>query len=291
MKNPLFSIIIPTYNRAEHLSKVIRQLLAKQGNNFELVIVDDGTDNTKQLLDAFDNSCIRYFHRPQKMGVSSARNLGVEKATGEYVIFFDDDDEVSDTWLADFEYSIMKEHADIVLCGMKRIDHLNNTVQDVYPENRYNDDKKWGIFLPGAFAVKKDIFIKAGGYDEVVLYGENTELAIRIRATVRSYSFVHKLNYIYIPSLDGGSKNLTNKVNSNVYVLEKHKHYFDNNLVTKKHYAYTTAFAAAHLGNLKLARKLLRQAILVNGFNLKMCMEYLLMSNRLTARMKWKIVD
>ena len=99
---PLFSIIIPTYNRSEHLSKVMRQLLSTQKGDYEIIIVDDGQDNTREMLESIGDDRIVYFHRDRKLGVSSARNFGVIKAKGEYIIFFDDDDEVSDSWISDF---------------------------------------------------------------------------------------------------------------------------------------------------------------------------------------------
>jgi glycosyltransferase involved in cell wall biosynthesis len=94
MKNDdiLISIIVPTYNRAALIDKTIHSLLNQTKDNFEIIIVDDGsTDNTKHIIDLFTDSRISYFYK-ENSERGATRNYGVQKAKGSYINFFDSDD-------------------------------------------------------------------------------------------------------------------------------------------------------------------------------------------------------
>ena len=85
------SVIIPTYNRAASLLRAINSVLGQSFKDFELIVVDDGsTDDTASIISDF--SSIIYLKQENK-GVSSARNLGIANANGQYVAFLDSDDE------------------------------------------------------------------------------------------------------------------------------------------------------------------------------------------------------
>jgi glycosyltransferase involved in cell wall biosynthesis len=87
----LFSVVVPTYNRAQYLSKALESVLAQDCQDFDIIVVDDGsTDTTTQVLASFGDK-IRVFHQENK-GPGAARNLGVKNSTGEYVAFLDSDD-------------------------------------------------------------------------------------------------------------------------------------------------------------------------------------------------------
>lgn len=91
--NPFFSIIIPTYNRADKLDVPIKSIMNQYFKNWELIIIDDGsTDDTITLIQAYSSSKIHYFYQ-QHQGRSAARNLGITKARGTYICFQDSDDE------------------------------------------------------------------------------------------------------------------------------------------------------------------------------------------------------
>lgn len=92
MKEPFFSIILPTYNRANHLDKAIGSVLNQMFGNFELIIVDDGsTDNTREVVERWSDERIRYFFKENEER-SIARNFGISRARGRYVNFLDSDD-------------------------------------------------------------------------------------------------------------------------------------------------------------------------------------------------------
>ncbi|HEY9169186.1 MAG TPA: glycosyltransferase family 2 protein [Lutibacter sp.] len=97
MQTPLVSIIIPTYNRAHLIGETLDSVLAQTYTNWECIVVDDGsTDETDKLMAVYCNKDTRfkYRHRPKNYpkGANACRNIGLEKANGDYMIFFDSDD-------------------------------------------------------------------------------------------------------------------------------------------------------------------------------------------------------
>lgn len=97
MNNPLVSIIIPTFNRAHLIRETLDSVLAQTYENWECIIVDDGsTDNSRQVIGHYVNKDARfqYHHRPvdRTKGANACRNYGFGWSRGEYVMFLDSDD-------------------------------------------------------------------------------------------------------------------------------------------------------------------------------------------------------
>lgn len=94
-EQPIFTVIIPTYNREFFLKRTVDSILAQTFKDLELIIVDDGsTDNTKKLIDSYEDNRIIYFYK-ENGGQNSAVNVGLQNARGEYIAFCDSDD----TWM------------------------------------------------------------------------------------------------------------------------------------------------------------------------------------------------
>ena len=88
--NDKISIIIPTYNREKLLIRSIKSILKQTYKNFEIIIVDDfSKDNTKNIINIFNDKRIRYIRLRKNKGASVARNIGIKKATGKYISFQD----------------------------------------------------------------------------------------------------------------------------------------------------------------------------------------------------------
>lgn len=93
-ESPLVSIIMATYNRAHLLPRAINSVLNQSYQNFELIIVDDGSaDNTDEVVKSFEDKRIVYCKLERNKGVSAARNRGLNLARGDYITTLDDDDE------------------------------------------------------------------------------------------------------------------------------------------------------------------------------------------------------
>ena len=92
---PLFSVLMVTYNRGYLLPRAVNSVLRQTYRNFELVIVDDGsTDNTEDVCRGFGDDRIRYHKQSPNAGVLAARNKTLDLATGDYIAILDDDDEL-----------------------------------------------------------------------------------------------------------------------------------------------------------------------------------------------------
>jgi glycosyltransferase involved in cell wall biosynthesis len=89
---PFFSIIVPTYNRADLIKKTLDSLLAQQYEHFEIIVVDDGsTDNTEEIVGAIKDPRIAYYKKSNAER-GAARNFGIQRARGVYITFIDSDD-------------------------------------------------------------------------------------------------------------------------------------------------------------------------------------------------------
>lgn len=88
----LFSLVVPTYNRAAFIGKTLSSLLAQHHRDFEIIVVDDGgTDNTRAIVESLKDDRVRYFWKENEER-GAARNFGASKAKGLYLNFFDSDD-------------------------------------------------------------------------------------------------------------------------------------------------------------------------------------------------------
>jgi glycosyltransferase involved in cell wall biosynthesis len=92
MNSPFFSIILPTYNRANLISETIKSVLGQSFVDFELIVVDDGSkDHTQKVVNSFGDVRVKYFYQNNSER-SAARNNGIEKSEGKFICFIDSDD-------------------------------------------------------------------------------------------------------------------------------------------------------------------------------------------------------
>jgi glycosyltransferase involved in cell wall biosynthesis len=109
--NPLFTIITPVYNRADCIIRCIESVTKQIFDSYEMIVVDDGsTDNTLQEIKSISSKSIRLklISYPENKGVNYARNRGIEKAQGKYIIFLDSDDILTNESLSTIESHITK---------------------------------------------------------------------------------------------------------------------------------------------------------------------------------------
>lgn len=119
--NPLVSIVVPVYKVEAFLPRCVDSLLAQTYQNIEIILVDDGSpDNCPQICEdykaKYDNT--KVVHK-QNGGLSSARNAGMDKATGEYIFFVDSDDWLDSDCIADLVEIAEREKVDFVRTRMK----------------------------------------------------------------------------------------------------------------------------------------------------------------------------
>ncbi len=113
------SVIMPTYNRAQLLPAAVNSLLRQSHSNWELIIVDDGSDdNTAEIVDAVSDSRIRFFKKTERGGVSAARNTGLAQVRNEWVFFLDSDNAWRPSYLETMLRFLRSHELEAAYCGI-----------------------------------------------------------------------------------------------------------------------------------------------------------------------------
>lgn len=194
----MISIIVPVYNVDKYLQRCIESILAQKFVDFELLLIDDGSkDKSGEICDNFalKDKRIKVFHK-ENGGVSSARNLGIAKAQGEWITFIDSDDWVSEDYLSSFS-------TDCDLC-----------VQGYYcGENAIRYDEIFIDHNPGAYYLYKGYvfgpycklfkasLIRDGHvlFDETMALGEDILFLMEYILLCKTMRVVGACGYHYIP--------------------------------------------------------------------------------------------
>ena len=265
---PLFSIIIPVYNRASTVFSTIESVLKQDCKDFEIILIDDGSsDKIENTISNYNTNDRLIFHAQPNSGVSAARNKGASLSTGDYLVFLDSDDHVTQKWLSDFENKIKPQNPDIIYCGINRIKE-NILVEYTNPRDPYKDGNSFGNVIPGSFCIKSSFFNKIGGYDDRLAYGENTELGFRIKIGIPSVEFIDSPNLLYSLFENSHGKNAKNKMNGLIYTINKHPQLFLDNKEMKRRFLSIAGVAAIHSNEFKIARKLFYKAWKMNYFSI-----------------------
>ena len=187
---PVISVIMPVYNSKEYLSAAIESVLNQSFTDFELLLIDDGSsDGSEKICDEFaqKDKRIKLIHQGNR-GMCAARNIGIQKSTGEYIAFMDNDDVCSPSLLKDSYETAKKENADIVKFGREAIVVNNSGVvfeKDVRELTyfRYSrgdikahffELRNKGVFSPVWDGLYKTACIKNNGlsFNESLRFGE-----------------------------------------------------------------------------------------------------------------------
>lgn len=129
MNSPKISVIVPVYNVEKYLRRCIDSILAQTFTGFELLLIDDGSkDKSGEICDEYakKDSRVRVFHK-ENGGVSSARNLGLDNALGEWVCFVDADDSVSPFYIEHLVQRIVCKDQ-IVMSNVKNVEYIKENI-------------------------------------------------------------------------------------------------------------------------------------------------------------------
>lgn len=128
------SIIVPVYNAEPYLESCLNSLLSQTLDNIEIICINDGsTDQSKNILETYSklNSKIKFFNQ-KNLGPAKARNLGLDKATGEFIMFCDADDTYTSTMCEDMYNAINKYNVDLVMCNTQGYNRNGKKVSNGY---------------------------------------------------------------------------------------------------------------------------------------------------------------
>ncbi len=186
----LYSIIIPVYNRPQEVDELLDSLTQQVYTNFEVVIVEDGSQNTcKAVVDTYSDKLDIVYYFKENAGQGFARNYGFKRAKGDYFIVFDSDCLIPANYLELVDKSIEengwdafggpdKEHDSFTLVQKA----ISYSMTSPFTTGGIRGNKKHtGVFHPRSFnmGISKDVFAKTQGY-KITRMGEDIEFSIRI---------------------------------------------------------------------------------------------------------------
>lgn len=208
----MFSIILPCYNLEKYIKKSIESILNQTYKEFELIIVDDGsTDESLNIIQSFQKEDERIkLIKKSNGGVSTARNMGIKEATGEYILFFDGDDLIEKNTLEILKENFDRNKTDMVSFGYKKIDSGTLDTLKHYSSNKFDSKKFTGTDFLKKFLLKKiDQHICSFGvkkkvldtnnlyFDENTHRGEDIEFQIKCMSKCRSVLYLDKELFFY----------------------------------------------------------------------------------------------
>lgn len=225
---PIISVVIPLYNKELHIKRAIDSVLAQNIQDFELIVVDDGSiDNGGKVVKSFENPKIQLIQQ-ENMGVSAARNRGVKEAKTDLIAFLDADDE----WTPDFLETILRLRAKYPQAGAYATAYSNEVIDRKklksygLPKGQYeglitsyfksaavcNE-----IFCSSTVAIPRKVFSEVGEFSLGVSWGEDTDMWGRI-ALKYPIAFNCDCKGIYHSDASNRACNRIKPVNQNVFV-------------------------------------------------------------------------
>ena len=210
----LISVIVPVYRVEKYLNECIDSILSQTYENFELILVDDGSpDNSGKICDEYaeKDKRIKVIHK-ENGGVSSARNLGLDNANGEYVTFIDSDDFVDKRYLKALYNSLKDSGSDVSVCRFSKYSSLGYSI---YPEDFpkstliKNNSDEFFDFFSRYFSLKCHVFgsvwrclfkkstIGETRFDKNIRISEDLLFTTNVVFNSKNISFVNESLYFY----------------------------------------------------------------------------------------------
>ena len=245
----LISIIVPVYKVEKYLPECIESILKQTYSNLEIILVDDGSpDNSGKICDEYaeKDSRIKVIHK-ENGGVSSARNLGIEKSTGQYIAFIDADDYISNSYCEKILEKLKQENADCVACGYNRV--YDNKIEEVISKEPYT--------LNNIKFLEKILFVQSGlgfchmklwkksiianiKFDEKLKVGEDAFFNMQASKNINKFYMLNEPLYNYrfneTSVVRNFDENYANKYLASMQIAQKYinENYKDNKEILNK---------------------------------------------------------
>jgi len=282
-RTPVFSIILPTFNREKLLPRAIKSVLYQIFKNFELIIIDDAsTDNTAKVVKQFSDPRIRYYFHTKNMGVSSARNYGIRLAKGQYISFIDDDDEYLPGFLEKTFHQLLcvpqsvgftwtgLHHIESKLNGKKRVSEKHWLPEPHHPKDRYRTflhsmylGTGWGL------TIRRQCFDHIGLFDESFKAGEDTEFILRLCESFEGLAIsdsLVKVHSHFAPHLLSSKLQTAEIYNK---ILQKHQQMFLFDSELRSYFQYKVGWWYYFTNNRRKGRKYLKKSLNAEPLNVK----------------------
>lgn len=241
-RHPLVSIIIPAYNAECYIEKSINSVLNQTYKNIQIIVIDDGSiDNTYSKVNILlKNHSMRKILKKENGGVSSARNLGIKHADGEYICFLDSDDYYDINFIQCMVEGITKHDLDLCYCGYKQ--DTDKTIKEYnynYITNSINGNelcklhlKKQTYLWTGSVIYKKSIILENDIiYPTDCQYGEDQQFIIKYLLKCNKVGCIQKSLVYYVYRFDSATYTFTEKRFTGIYAFENIKKYIKDNQI------------------------------------------------------------
>ncbi len=216
---PLFSVIIPSFNRVALLGATLESIFAQRFTNFEIIVVDDGSaDGTMDYLQSFGTR-ISVFQQPNR-GAGAARNLGARHAQGRYLAFLDSDD-LWFPWTLEVCRNVIQDNRDPSFvvgkpCQFSNERELDRIVFSAIKTERFVDylasGDEWRWWGASSFLVRRDAFIGVSGFTEEWVNGEDGDLALRLGVAPSFIQITAPATFAYRDHAGGVSRDMKKTV-------------------------------------------------------------------------------
>jgi glycosyltransferase involved in cell wall biosynthesis len=192
---PLFSVVIPVYNRASVVEATLKSVLEQSCRDYEIIVVNDGsTDNTATVLNSYKDR-VRIFDQ-KNSGPGAARNRGIKEAKGAYIAFLDSDDVWFPWTLNIFKDVISRyERPSFIVGSFVKFTDSTELVNISRPplsaklyKDYYATSKKPLLFGTCSVVVKRELLDAVGGYTDIDMNAEDNDLWLRLGVVP---NFVH----------------------------------------------------------------------------------------------------
>ena len=204
----MISIIIPLFNKEKSIQATLESVCAQTYTDFEVLVVNDGSsDKGADIATKYPDARICVINK-ENGGVCSARNRGIEEATGEYVAFLDADDIWDKDYLAE-QVKMIRDFPEAAMWGInfaemkdcKLVRKLETSLPDGYRgyvENYFQMPGRISdLYCSSSVVIRRDVFDEVGAFDERVRYGEDNDMWWRIIATHKvAFNDDYKVYYV-----------------------------------------------------------------------------------------------
>lgn len=202
MKVPQLSVIVPVYNAEKTLRQCVDSILSQAYEDFELLLIDDGSkDSSPIICNEFEkkDARVRVFHKPNG-GVSSARNVGLDYAQGEWITFIDSDDYITEQYLENVDGSgdkiFIKGYKSFTGNGIVCSRTANEIVQDLGYKDFLNHYLEDTMFRGPVFKFYKRSVIGNLRFLPEMKIGEDAYFVFKYLAKCKSYAVLHSGEYM-----------------------------------------------------------------------------------------------
>lgn len=200
------SVIIPSYNRAKHITKALDSVYAQTYRPIEVIVVDDGsTDNTKEVIESWaktndNDSFITRYVCQENGGAPAARNTGIKEAKGKYLQFFDSDDILLPKKL-ELQIALMeKEDTSLCICDYEHVDKSKNFLRKMSNNRSLNEFIETFVGQHTSIGIiRKDFLIKNKLlWNPKIKKRQDTDFYTKIAILVPKISYIEELLFQWV---------------------------------------------------------------------------------------------